>query len=230
MSFAEHILQKVKDGKKRNELVDEYPTCTRIVDQFMLRRPHRTERTDILYIYGPSGVGKTTCVYSLLETLKKELGIEFYCKFGGLARFWDGYDNQDIVWIDDPTLVNENDKSAVSEFKNVMSTGHVYVEVKHSTMVFDSKLIIITSNVSPHNMAMSCGSENAAAMERRFTDTCGSYFVQNLEDFDYWQMVFCKLILRRFRKDIPDNIRNIINNVIIPENVTYLDIIENIRS
>jgi len=35
-------------------------------------------------------------------------GIDYYQKMGGLKRFWDGYDNQPIVWIDDPLPATDN--------------------------------------------------------------------------------------------------------------------------
>lgn len=58
---------------------------------------------------------------------------------GGLSKFFDGYDNQPITWIDDlvsPSCFRTGDEEPVQRFKTVISTGEVLVEVKHGSMVF----------------------------------------------------------------------------------------------
>lgn len=42
-------------------------------------------------------------------------------------------------------------------------------------MVFDSSIIIVTTNLNPKDKAQACGLDNEEAMYRRFTDTCGAY-------------------------------------------------------
>ena len=44
-------------------------------------------------------------------------------------------------------------------------------------MNFDSKLVIIATNISPTYMAESMGIDNKDAMLRRFQDSCGSCYV-----------------------------------------------------
>ena len=71
--------------------------------------------------------------------------------------------NQPIVYIDDPVTSQAKitgDESAVQRFKNIISSGDVQVEVKGGSMVFDSSLIIITSNIDPSDLANSCGIDN----------------------------------------------------------------------
>ena len=46
-----------------------------------------------------------------------------------------------------------------------------WVEVKFGTMVFDSKLIIITSNIEPVDLARATRPDNRDAIFRRLTDT-----------------------------------------------------------
>ena len=137
-----------------------------------------------MYLYGPSGTGKTTSVFHVLDYLRKlhVKHITYYQKMGGMDKYFDGYDNDDIIWIDDP--ISNQDKpnnENVQRFKNVMSTGPTLVEVKFGSMVFDSKLIIITSNLHPMKMAQTMGLENIAPMYRRFTDTCGAYEIRDKE-------------------------------------------------
>lgn len=101
---------------------------------------------------------------------------------GGVSKYFDAYDNQLICWIDDPVspaVYRTGDEEPVQRFKTVISTGEVLVEVKHGSMVFDSTLIIVTSNLDPRDMVDACGDMadvcgvgNKKAMYRRFTDTC----------------------------------------------------------
>ena len=68
----------------------------------------------------------------------------------------------------------------MQRFKTVISTGEVLVEVKHGSMVFDSSLIIITTNIPPDDMSRhsrACGIDNEDAMYRRFCDTAGAHCI-----------------------------------------------------
>jgi hypothetical protein len=59
--------------------------------------------------------------------------------------------------------------------KTSMSVGPAQVEIKFSSMQFDSH--IISSNQTPREIARHCGPDNEDAIYRRLTDTCGSYHV-----------------------------------------------------
>ena len=80
-------------------------------------------------------------------------------KLNGFRKYWDGYDNQPIVWIEDPgafdTRFNVDD---VNAFKMLISTGScLLLEVKYGTVQFDSYLVIVTSNVAPWDLAQLAG-------------------------------------------------------------------------
>ena len=108
-------------------------------------------------IWGPTGVGKTTLVHQILESYK-QLNIHYFSKCGGLTKYWDGYDNQPICWIDDPVCMDPSkDMESIQQLKNIFSTGNCQIEVKFGTMVFDSPIDIITSNTSPRQIALSTG-------------------------------------------------------------------------
>ena len=154
----------------------------------MKYRPPRVAKTDVLHIYGPTGQGKTTLVHRVLESYRNGMlfGIkkEYYSKCGGLSRFWDGYDNQPICWIDDPVCLDtQKDMDSIQQLKNIFSTGNCQIEVKFGTMVFDSPIVIITSNASPREIALSTG-EAADPIYRRLTDTCGSYHLKSRKQLD----------------------------------------------
>ena len=138
-------------------------------------RPQCSFRTDL--VYGPTGTGNTTSISRLLNMIRKLYPkVDYYSKMGGLSKFFDGYDNQPITWIDDPVsplCFQTGDEEPVQRFKTVISTGEIVVEVKDGSMVFDSSLIIVSTNIGPDDMAKACGLDKEEAMFWRFTDTVG---------------------------------------------------------
>ena len=60
------------------------------------------------------------------------------------------------------------DMVSIQQLKNIFSIGNYQIEVKYGTMVFDSPILIITSNPSARQIVLSTGE----AAEP--TDTCGS--------------------------------------------------------
>ena len=138
-------------------------------------RPPRTHKTQCLYIYGPTGLGKTTTIDRCLTSLQTTYGIDYYKKLRGLSKFWDSYDNEQIVYIDDPVKANiKYSEDDVQGLKNILSTGPCIADIKFGSMNFDSKLVIIAANISPDYMAESMGVDNKEPM---MTDSCGSCYV-----------------------------------------------------
>ena len=70
---------------------------------------------------------------------------------GGLKKFFDGYDFQPIVLIDDPAEPNTNFNSDdVQMFKTIINVHPRMIEIKGSSMPWGTALLIITSNLIPH--------------------------------------------------------------------------------
>ena len=67
---TEEILDMVKAGKKCSEIVNRYPQLIEKVYKLARFRPPRTFRTNVLYIYGPSGLGKTHSIWTVLKYLR----------------------------------------------------------------------------------------------------------------------------------------------------------------
>lgn len=110
------------------------------IQKMLDQRSPCKHRTDCLF--GPPGVGKTTRIHKLLEEVYPAL--DYYLK-KSLSKYWDGYDNQPIVWIDDPIpSQTQITTEQASELKSVISTGPAYVEVKYGNMQFDSRLVILS--------------------------------------------------------------------------------------
>lgn len=173
----------ILEGKKCSEICLRYPQLLPNIYKLARFRPQRSHRTDLVYYFGPPGTGKTTTISRVLNTIRRLYPqVDYYSKMGGLSKFFDGYDNQMITQIDDPvssSVLRTGDEEPVQRFKTVISTGEVLVEVKYGSMVFDSSLLIVSSNIDPRDMARACGADNEEAMLRRFTDTCGAHCIEN---------------------------------------------------
>lgn len=209
----------------------KYPMCGPQIRQMMRFRPTRKHRTDLVYYHGKPGTGKTTAVLRVIKKIKDMYPeVDYFCKMGGLDRSFDGYDNQKIVYIDDPVAnaaVKTGDESSVQRLKNIISTGDTLVEIKGGTMVFDSSLIIITCNMAPRALANSCGIDNADAMYRRFVDTAGAYWISNREDTKRLTKHLIKVIQRNVKEiwDIDINAQQIYDTLPAVRNPTYDDIV-----
>jgi hypothetical protein len=84
--------------------------------------------------------------------------LSFYSKLGGLSKWWDGYDNDPIVIIDDPGIFDpQRREEEIVYFKNIISTGAMEVEVKCGSMQFDSQLVIMSANFDPSVFYRSAG-------------------------------------------------------------------------
>ena len=164
---TEEIRQLILSGVRRTVLLARFPTMYQTISKLMELRPVRTHDTDCLYIWGPTGTGKTTAVNQILSTIQKIYPTMcFYA-----TKYFDGYDNQPIVWMDDPCPVENRTQETATIFKNIVgSTGPCQCEIKFGSMQFDSHLIVITTNVPPDVMAESFGQFSNQAMMRRFTE------------------------------------------------------------
>lgn len=175
------ILEMVKSGVRLSEIIAEYPYQHQRVKALGYMRPPRTHLTKVLHIWGIAGVGKTYMIHKTLMAVQNMMpSMDYYMKLMGFNKYWDGYDNQPIVFVDDPVMpdvkVNKDD---IQGLKLVMSTGACQVEIKYGSMQFDSKLIIVASNQSPELIAQRCGSDNSDAIFRRLTDTFGAHYIGN---------------------------------------------------
>ena len=134
-------MEMILEKKRCSEICRKYPQLLQHVYKLARFRPQREFRTDLIYYYGPPGTSKNTTVSKTLNTIRKLYPqADYYAKMGGLSKYFDGYDNQPVCWIDDPVspaVCRTGDEEPVQRFKTVISTGEVLVEVKHGSMVFD---------------------------------------------------------------------------------------------
>jgi hypothetical protein len=102
----------------------------------LLRRPQRAEKTKVLIYYGEPGTGKSRKCF--------EDHPNAYWKPHG--KWWDGYQGQDVVVIDD-----FYGWIPYSQMLNLMDRYPLNVETKGGTVNFTAKILVITSNKVPTN-------------------------------------------------------------------------------
>ena len=106
-------------------------------------RQERTWQTQCLVLYGPGRIGKSLLAKAIADKLgtRHEWGVYYKC----LAKWWDGYAGQEIVIFDDfkPGVM------ALYEFKRVVDSGELQIEVKGTVTQFQGRLCIFTTNYHP---------------------------------------------------------------------------------
>ena len=159
------------------EILDSFPTMSKQILSHMHLRPGRKEKTMCCYVAGPTGIGKTYAFNKILQRIRNAYPhITTYYKAHGFNKdYWDGYMNQPIVVIDDPSQpTNPFNMATVSEtYKNILSTGEFICNVKYGSMQFDSHLVIICSNIPARQMADCFPPDDREAHYRRFADSFG---------------------------------------------------------
>ena len=130
---------------------------------------------------------------------------------GGMSKFFDGYDWDNIILIDDPVTPDaaQNSKQ-IQMFKTIINEHNRIVEVKGGSMHMDTGLIIITANITPNQMANACGPDCAEAIYRRITKAPGAFYVR-VQDRNRLCKQLISIIAQRFELDV--NIEAAFNNL-----------------
>ena len=172
------------------QLVTEFPGCVNQIRQLIQLHPRKYDDSICLYIHGPTGVGKTTNLTRVLNHVREHLGITYYFKVGGLSKFFNGYDFNDIVVIDDPVEPGKDSEDQVQMFKTIINNQERSIEIKGGHMPWDTRLVIITANISPNYLAACCGATCSAAIFRRLTSPIKSLYLERADHSRY-----CKFLL-----------------------------------
>ena len=170
-ALSQYLVKQIQQGESVRNLKIAYPSMAQKIDKWADLAPVRTHETRCIYIYGPAGTGKTIAVTEALKALGSVYPEwTYFAKPAGGSKWFDGYDQQPIVLIDDPSkFVIRNNFEAVDAFKNLISSNAMQVEVKGGFRQFNSRLVIICSNCTPTEFAVSAGADHQTAIIDRIT-------------------------------------------------------------
>lgn len=154
-------LQIVKDCVTENGMMGVLQEnfnlqAIRVAEKYIEYLPTRpwNQKTYVRWIYGPSGLGKTSLAI-------KFLGQDCFVK-NGSTKWWVGYERQKKVLIDDL-----RDKFfPFVDLLNVMYRGPYHVEVKGGHRSFIADELVITSVKNPDAMYEGEGEEMFQLMRR----------------------------------------------------------------
>lgn len=113
------------------------------------RGSHKSDTTVCLVFYGAGGTGKSTFARRLAHYLSSDDGCsgEVFSlpTAKGSGTYWDTYDNGDVVIIDEM----KGDRMKPTDFNTLIDNGALQVPVHGGFCQFNSKYVIVTTNVSP---------------------------------------------------------------------------------
>ena len=196
------IRDRIEMGATPKDLYHDFPGCVKIINDLMPLHKLNHKETYCLYIWGPTGVGKTTGLKRVLNFIRDQFDITYYFKLGGLSKFFNGYQFDDIIVIDDPVEPTHETNEQVQMFKSLINEHERYIEIKGSSMPLDSKLVIITANISPQTMANACGPTCRDAIFRRLTKPFKPVHIQKA-DHDRYCIYLLKQMANIFNLNFP---------------------------
>lgn len=103
--------------------------------------PKRNWKPEVVWYYGPSGAGKSM-------RASEEGGEDAYWHTGNLDKWWEGYDGEEIVIVDD----FRGAKCTFSKLLNIIDRYPVRVETKGSSRQLLAKKFIFTSIKHPREL------------------------------------------------------------------------------
>ena len=189
---CEIIRDRILQRASPNALMLEFPGCIPLIKQLCQLRPRLYEST------------KTVNLKRVLNYFRELWDITYYFKMGGLSKFFNGYNFDDIVIIDDPVEPSIATGDDIAMFKIIINDHERQVEIKGSSMPWDTKLVIITSNISAKTMANACGETCADAIYRRLTKPFAQCLVRENE-YDKYTIFLIKIVSKVFNIHIDPN-------------------------
>lgn len=138
----DNVCDLVNEGKTLMEIANEYPSqivkhSGGIQKLINLKNPRRFFKTEVVWLYGPTGTGKSRYAWTAAP--------EAYMKSSS-HKWWDGYIGQDVVIVDD---FRPSSALPFSFILNLFDRYPLSVEIKGCMVEFISKKIFVTSPFSP---------------------------------------------------------------------------------
>jgi len=164
-SDLDAVIALVREGKRMRDIGEECPTqvikfCKGIERLIFLRQYPRNYKTKVFWFYGPTGTGKSK------EAFEMAFAESSYYVKDPLNKWWDGYEQQDVVIIDD----YRRDFCTFAQLLRLFDRYPMSVEVKGATTQFNSKMIIVTSPKNPKDTWEGRTEEDFAQLLRRIEE------------------------------------------------------------
>lgn len=139
----EKIKDLIKEGKGMRDIIDIAPNfqAVRMAEVYLKYAEQKRDwKTETTWIWGKSGTGKTRLA---IETLGKDA----YVKNNNTGKWWDGYDADENVIIDEVDY-----ETNYSLLKELSDRYPCRVETKGGSRQFLAKKLIITSLYNPADL------------------------------------------------------------------------------
>lgn len=173
----EQVIEGLKSGKRESEILSidpeqyiKYSTGIKRAIQVRDKDLKRTWKTEVYWLYGPTGTGKSKYAHEISNYLG-------YSK-NPTHNWWDLYEGEEDIIIDD----YRTNMCTFSEILRLFDRYPLQLQVKGSSTNFRGKRIFITTPKHPYDTWVSRSSEDLEQLLRRIT--CVVRFSMNKEPFD----------------------------------------------
>jgi len=163
------VADAIADGYTMREMAEEFPVEVikyhrgmRVLKELLAPKRDGKTPCEVLYITGKPGGGKSRLAQALLR------GTNYYVKEGA-NKWWDGYDGERIVWIDEMRCTGSDSTLSLPTLLRWLDRYECRVEYKGGSCQLQATIFIVTSYLSIEEQ---CGIEDDAQLKRRITYTC----------------------------------------------------------
>jgi hypothetical protein len=159
------LIQDIQHGATIKDVIQFAPHfCIRhmkgIYELFKLFAPVRSEMTVGIWLYGPSGIGKSF----MAKRIADKYGPAYWKP--PASKWFDGYDSHPVCIIDDYRPCDEGIDFAF--LLRLVDRYPCKVEVKHGTVEFVAKYVVVTTPCSPRDTFCSVAPSQMDQIYRRF--------------------------------------------------------------
>jgi hypothetical protein len=150
------IADKLKQGVSLKRIAIDHPsdfirysTGLHKLQSYVAPRRSDNDETICFVFFGAGGTGKSSFARKLARRLSSEDGasgdVFSLSPSKGSGQYWDGYNQHDVVIIDE----FKGNRMQPTDFNQLIDAGEFCVPVHHGQVQFNSKVVIITTNVHP---------------------------------------------------------------------------------
>lgn len=148
------MLDRVEEGATEHELLREFPAQHKKLKYVTKFQQPKKRDVATMFIWGPSGVGKSYAVKLMLDKFKQIHDINYYYKSCGFSKWWQGYTGQEIVVLDDCDIPKATKGNNHDFIKELISSGDFRPEMKYSHATINCQFVIFIHNCSPEEYAI----------------------------------------------------------------------------